>query len=61
MEKSKSHLRVTKTINTEKEKEIAKEEPLTQEELLAQISTKGTVASREQCVIDNLRRKGLVI
>jgi len=38
---------------------VAKEQPLSHEELMAQISTKGTVFEREQCVVENLRRMGL--
>ena len=54
MEESKSHLRVTKSPNDG----IEKEKPLSQEELIAQINTKGTVYEREQCVVENLRKKG---
>jgi len=35
------------------------QKPLSHEELMAKLSTLGTVQEREQAVIDNLRRKGL--
>jgi hypothetical protein len=61
--KSQSCLRVTKSPNDnlpEEEKSSGqKERPLSHEELMAQISTKGTVFEREMCVVENLRRMGL--
>lgn len=35
-----------------------KELPLSHEELMSQISTKGTIFEREQCVVENLKRMG---
>ncbi len=61
--KSESYLRVTKSPNDNIQNEVAlsskKEKPLSHEELIAQISTKGTVFEREMCVIENLRRMGI--
>lgn len=34
--------------------------PLSNEELMSKLSTLGTVQEREQAVVENLRRKGLV-
>ena len=38
----------------------SKETPLSHEELLALVRSKGTVMEREQAVIENLRRQGLI-
>ncbi len=43
-----------------KTEETKAEAPLSHEELLALVRTKGTVMEREQAVIENLRRQGLV-
>lgn len=60
--KSASHLRVTKSPNDDIQDEQSsgkKEKPLSHQELMAQIATKGTVYERERCVVENLRRMGL--
>jgi hypothetical protein len=61
--KSASCLRVTKSPNDnlpEEEKSSGKKEkPLSHQELMAQIATKGTIYERELCVVENLRRMGL--
>lgn len=64
MDKSKQHLRVTKSPRDNdnggsNNASGEKEKPLSHEELLAQIRTKGTVYERELCVVENLRRMGL--
>ena len=55
-----NHLKIVKSSNDDSDKNKPKERPLSFDELMAQISTKGTVQEREQCVVDNLRRKGLI-
>lgn len=51
---------VVKSPETPKEGEAKTEAPLSHEELMAALRTKGTVMEREQAVIENLRRQGLV-
>jgi hypothetical protein len=64
MDKSQQHLRVTKSPRDNEEVVNdngggKKERPLSHQELMAQIATKGTVFEREMCVVENLRRMGL--
>ena len=55
-----NHLKIVKSSNDDSDKNKSKERPLNFDELMAEIETKGTVQEREQCVVDNLRRKGLI-
>jgi len=60
MEKNKenNHLKIVHNTNDDKKSDGKK--PLSHEELLAEIGTKGTVMEREQVVIENLKRKGFL-
>lgn len=48
------------TVVKSPEEATKTEAPLSHDELMAVLRTKGTVQSREDAVIENLRRKGLV-
>jgi hypothetical protein len=60
MEKNKenNHLKIVHNANDDKKSDGKK--PLSHEELLAEIGTKGTVMEREQVVVENLKRKGFL-
>lgn len=53
----KAKMTVVKSPRTEPKPD---EKPLSLEEMLALIKTKGTVPERENVVIENLRRQGLI-
>ena len=53
-----NHLKIVH--KSEDEKSVNYKKPLSHEELMAKLSTLGTVQEREQAVVENLRRKGLV-
>ncbi len=53
----KNHLKIVHKAEDEKKGDGQK--PLSHNELMAKLSTLGTVQEREQAVIENLRRKGL--
>ncbi len=55
---NENHLKIVHKSEEEKNRDGKK--PLSFDELIAEIGTKGTIMEREQVVVENLRRKGLV-
>lgn len=49
-----------KIVHKSEEVKNSDKKPLSHEELMSKLSTLGTVQEREQAVVENLRRKGLV-
>ena len=62
MEKDKenNHLKIVHNSNDDESTKSDGKKPLSHSELLAEISTKGTIMEREQVVIENLKRQGLL-
>lgn len=55
-----NHLKIVHKSEDAKNTVNDGKKPLSHEELMAKLSTLGTVHEREQAVVENLRRKGLV-
>lgn len=55
--KSENHLKIVHKSESVKSDD---KKPLSHKELMAKLSTLGTVQEREQAVIENLKRKGFV-
>lgn len=57
-DKEKNHLKIVHKSENANSNVNDDKKPLSHDELMAKLSTLGTVQEREQAVVENLRRKG---